>query len=250
MKNTSLRIKILSGVLCTGLAFSSSSLTFAAAENKGSTNNVVATSMDFKDSVNNKKATEAHHAEMKATLEIVIKESIASNIITKAEGDKVLAYANAKSAKTHGDLKKDKTCKNGKCDGAKGGLFNELVTKGILTQGKSDALKKTMYVKKTEIRTLEVKKSLDILVVKKVLTIGQSKKVEKAIIAKQAERVEIYKKMKDMNKTERKAYMKKMKSTSISPTKVLIDNGTITKEQEIEIQKVLPHHNRGHHGHK
>ncbi len=30
MKNTSLRIKILSGMLCTGLAFSGANLTFAA----------------------------------------------------------------------------------------------------------------------------------------------------------------------------------------------------------------------------
>ncbi len=32
---------------------------------------------------------------MKVTLEIVVKESVASKAITKAEGDKVLEYANA-----------------------------------------------------------------------------------------------------------------------------------------------------------
>ena len=244
MKNTSLRIKILSGMLCTGLAFSGANLTFAATENNVSVGNVAATSMDFKDAANNKKQAQAHHAEMKVTLEIVIKESIASNIITKAEGDNVLEYVNTKSEKTRGEHKK------GKCDGTKGGLFNDLVTEGILTQEKSDALRKSMYVKKTEIKTIEMKKGLDILVVKKVLTIEQSNKVEKAINAKQVERKETYKKMKDMSESERKAYMKKMKSTNARPTKALIDNGTITKEQEIEIQKVLPHHNHVHHGHK
>ena len=64
-------------------------------------------------------------------------------------------------------------------------------------------------------------------------------------MAKHAERKEIYKKMKDMSEKERKDYMKKIKSTKVSPMKVLIDNGTITKEQEIEIQKVLPQHNHG-----
>ncbi len=125
-----------------------------------------------------------------------------------------------------------------------------MVTEGILTQEKSDALKEKMYVKNTELRTIEMKKGLNTLVVKKVITIEQSNKVEKAIITKDAERKENYKKMKDMSENERKAYMKKMKINIVSPMKELIDNGTITKEQEKEIQKVLPHYNHGHHGHK
>ena len=47
--------------------------------------------MDIKDSDDNKKDAETDRAEMKDTLKIVIKESIKSDIITKAEGDKVLA---------------------------------------------------------------------------------------------------------------------------------------------------------------
>ena len=37
--------------------------------------------------------------------------------------------------------------------------------------------------------------------------------------------------MKNMSENERKDYMEKNKSTKVSPMKVLIDNGTITKEQ-------------------
>ena len=246
MKNTSLRIKILSGMLCTGLAFSGANLTFAATKNDGSVSKVTATtSMDFKETANNKKEALAHRAQMKVTLEIVVKESVDLKVITKAEGDKVLEYANTKSLKRGEEHKKFKKEK-----GVKGGLFNELVTEGILTPEKSDALRKKMYVKNTELRTIEMKKGLNILVVKKVITIEQSNKVEKAITTKQAERKENYKKMKDMSEVERKAYMKKMKITIVSPTKELIENGTITKEQDIEIQKVLPHNNHCHHGHK
>ena len=48
--------------------------------------------------------------------------------------------------------------------------------------------------------------------------------------------------MKDMSEKDKKDYMKKNKSNKVNPMKVLVDNGTITKEQEKEIQKILPHH--------
>ena len=247
MKSTSLKIKILSGMLCTGLAFSGANLTFAAVKNNGSVNDKSVSSVDLKAPVHNKKNAEARHAEMKVTLETVVKESVASKTITKTEGDKVLEYVNAKPSKNRWNHKKDK---KGKCDGARGGLFSELVTEGILTQEKSDALKERMYVKKTEIRTLELKKGLGTLVVKKVLTIDQSNQVKAAMIARETGKKEMYKKMKDMSERERIAYMEKTKSTVVDPMKVLIDNGTITKEQEIEIQKILPHYNHGAHGHR
>ncbi|MFT5874042.1 MAG: hypothetical protein ACI8WT_003002 [Clostridium sp.] len=245
MKNISLRMKILSGMLCTGLALSAASPSFAAVKNSDSTNDVIATSIDFKVPIDKQNVSEARNEEMKGTLQVVIKESVASNIITKEEGEKVLAYATTKSEKRSENHKKDKKCKSGKCDVKKGGLFEDLVTEGILTKEKSDKLRENMYVKKTEMRTIELRKGLNTLVVNKVLTIEQSSKVEKAIMTKHAERSEIYKKMNNMSEKERKAYMKKNKGTKVSPMKVLIDNGTITKEQEIEIQKVLPHHNHG-----
>ncbi|MGH4050616.1 MAG: hypothetical protein ACREVX_04570 [Clostridium sp.] len=245
--NTSLRIKILSGILCTGLAFSGANLTFAATQNSASINDNAVTSVDFKGSAIEKEQAQVRHAQMKATLELVIKEGVDSNAITKSEGDKVLEYANAKK---HKKSTQENKCKKGDCDRSKGGLFNDLVTEGILTQEKSDVLRKNMYAKKTQMRTMELKKGLNDLVVKKVITIEQSNKVENAMNARQVERAEIYKKMKDMSDGERKAYMKKMRDTNISPIKALIDNGTITKEQDIEIQKILPHHNHAYHGHK
>ncbi|WP_291637247.1 hypothetical protein [Clostridium sp.] len=245
MKSKSLKMKILSGMLCTGLAFSTASPSFAAVKNSDSTNGAIATSMDSKVPIDKQNVKQARHEEMKDILQVVIKESISLDIISTDEGDKVLAYATAKYKKRSEDHKKDKKCKSGKCGVKKGGLFEDLVTDGILTKEKSDKLRENMHVKKTEIRTIELRKGLSTLIDKKVLTKEQSSKVEKAIMEKHAERFESYKKMNNMSEKERKAYMKENKGTKVSPMKVLIDNGTITKEQEIEIQKVLPHHNHG-----
>jgi hypothetical protein len=250
MKNTSLRIKILSGMLCTGLVLSGTNLSFAAVNPNGGLNEKVATNMSFKFPMGNKKVEEARLTEMKAILEAVIKDSVKSKIITQTEGDRVLEYANLKADKKCADHKEDKKCKKEKCGEAKGGLFNDLVIAGILTQEKSDALRQRMYVKKTEIRTAELQKGLKTLVANKVLTMEQSNKVQEAILARDAERKENYKIMKNMSKKERKAYMKKIKSNKVNPMKVLIDKGIITKEQEKEIQKILPHYAHGHHGHK
>jgi hypothetical protein len=250
MKNKSLRIKILSGMLCTGLALSGARVSFAAIKPNGGVNKKVATNMSFKVPMDNKKVEDTRYTEMKVLLQAVIKESVRSNIITPTEGDKVLEYVTTKADKKCRDSKDDKKCKKEKCGEAKGGLFNDLVTDGILTQAKSDALREKMYVRKAELRTQELQKGLKTLVTNKILTMEQSNKVQEAILARDAERKENYKKIKNMGVKERKKYMKKIRSTKVDPMKVLIDNGTITKEQEKEIQKVLPHYGHGHHGRK
>lgn len=237
MKSTSLRIKILSGMLSASIAFSGTSLAFAIDNNIE--NEKVVTNIKFKHSSSNKKVDKAQREEVKATLQIVIKESVNSNIITKAEGDKVLEYVSIKSEKKHKGYEK------GKCDGKKGGLFNDLVTEGILTKDKSEALRKKMYVKRTEIKTVELKNSLKGLVDDKVITIDQSNKVQDIMMERQLQRKEIYKKMQSMSQKERQEYVKKMGGTKVNPMKELVDNGTITKEQEAKIQEVLPQ--RGHH---
>ncbi|MGK0465514.1 hypothetical protein [Clostridium sp.] len=241
MKKTSLRMKILSATLCTGLALSSTSVSFAEARQSGSLNEVVATSMDFKASVDNEKEGQGRFAEMKGTLEIVIKEGVLSNTITADEGKKVLEFVATRSEKRSGE---DKDCKN--CKDEKGGLFNELVDAKILTQEKSDALRDRMYLKKTQIRSEQLQRGLNILVDKKVLTPEQKEKVKKAIRSNDAQRKENYSKMKGMTKKQIKAHIKEMKKKNINPMKALIENGTITKEQEEEIQKILPSHNHKH----
>lgn len=246
MISKSIRIKILSGMLCTGLVFSGVSTSFAAAQENGRAVEKPTTSMDFKIPVDAKKAEKSKHQAIKLTLEVVIKDSIKSNIITQDEGDKVLKYITEKHEKKSKKHKKDKKCRDGKCQVQKGGLFEELVTEGILTKEKSEALREKMHEKRTEMRAQEIEKGLNTLVDNKVITPDQSKKVKEAIIARDAERKENYKKMRNMNEKEREEYMKSLKDTKVSPMKALVDNGTITKDQEREIEKVLPLYNHGH----
>ncbi|MCB2289979.1 hypothetical protein LGK97_09390 [Clostridium sp. CS001] len=240
MKNISLRMKVLSGMLCAGLTFSGTNISFAAANKENNLAVKPVTSINFKDSMDKKKIEESAQAEMKGTFELVIKESVEANIITRDEGEKVLKYLAEKS---------DKKCESGKkCKKEKGGLFNALVTEGILTKEKAGMLHEKMYIKKAEIRKEELQKGLTTLVDNKVITIEQKNKVEEVIMAVETQRKEEYKKMKDMTKEEREKHMKKMKDTKINSMKVLVDNGTITKKQEKEIQKVL--HKNHQHKHK
>lgn len=250
MKNKAIRIKILSGMLCTGLALSGATTSFAAVSGMEGSKEKLATSMDFRATMDKKQEKEIRHAEMKVVLEAVIKDSVKGNIITEAEGNKVLEYVKVKFEVKAKDTKKDKKCRDGKCDKAKGGLFEDLVTEGILTKEKADALREKMYDKKSEMRTEQLEKGLNTLVANKVLTAEQSKKVKEAMMARDAERKENFKKMRSMNEKEKEEYMKKLKSTRVNPMKALVDNGTITKEQEKEIQKVLPYYNHGRHGKK
>ena len=238
-------MKILSGMLSAGIALSGSSLAFATGNN--SENEKATTSINFRHSKSDKKAAKEHRAEMEAALQSVVKESENSNIITKAEGDKVLEYVKVKSDENRMDNKKNKEGKKGKCEGKKGGLFNDLVTEGILTKEKSEALREKMYVKRTEIKTAQIKTGLKGLVDDKVITTEQSNKVQAIITTRQTQGKENYKKMQNMSEKERQEYMKKMDGTKVNPMKALVDNGTITKEQEAKIQQVLPHHGHGHH---
>lgn len=246
MKNTSLRMKILSGMLCTGLALSTSSVSFAAGSQSENSSQKLVTSINFIADADKEKLEETRNDEMKDTLEIVIKDSVNLKIITKEEGEKVLEYVRVRSDKKCGE---DMRSSKKKCKGEKEGLFNALVTDNILTKGKSDALKEKMYLKKTEIKSEKLKKGLNILVINKKLTKDQKNKVEKAIMEMDAQKKSNCKKIEGMNKKERKAYMKKFKKTEVNPIKLLIDNGTITKDQEKEIQKILPSHKHHHHEH-
>lgn len=244
MKNISLRMKVLSGVLCAGLAFSGTNICFAAVKESGNAEVKLVTSMEQRVPMDEKKVKEAPQARMKLVLEAAIKESVESNIITKDEGDKVLKYLAERSEKKCEDGKK---CKKERDDHAKGGLFNELVTEGILSKEKADVLRQKMRAKMAETRTEELQKNLTTLETNKVLTMEQRNKVEEAIMATDAQRKEEYKKMMSMTEKEREDHMKKMRDNEVDPMKVLVEKGTITKEQHKEIKKALHHH---HHEHK
>jgi 2,3-bisphosphoglycerate-independent phosphoglycerate mutase len=245
MKNLSLRMKVLSGVLCAGLTFSGTNISFAAVKQEGNAPVKFVTSMNA--AVPMDKVEDSAQPKRNDIFEALIKESVDSKDITRDEGEKVLKYVAEKVEKKCGDNEK---CKKERGDhGKKGGLFNELVTEGILTKEKSEVLREKMHAKGAKIKTEELQKGLTTLVDNKVLTMEQRGKVEEAIMAKHAQRKEEFNKMKTMNEKEREEHMKKMRDTESDPMKELVEKGTITKAQMKEINKVL-HHHHNHDEHK
>lgn len=239
MKNLSLRMKVLSGVLCAGLTFSGTNITFAAVKPEGNAKVNFVTSMKATAPMDKEKVEDSAQTKRADTFEDLIKESVEAKDITRDEGDKVLKYVAEKVEKKCGDNEK---CKKERGDHGKGGLFNELVTEGILTKEKSEVLRDKMHAKGVKIKTEELQKGLTTLVDNKVLTIEQKSKVEEAIMAKYAQRKEEFKKMRTMNEKEREDHMKKIRDTEVDPMKELVEKGTITKDQMKEIKKVLHHH--------
>ena len=247
MKNISLKMKILSGMLCAGLAFSGTNISFAAVKESDNTEIKSVTSINSKAPMEEKKIEDPAREKMRVTFKATIKECVESNIITRAEGDKVLKYVTEKVEKNCGD---NGDCKKERDNYKKGGLFNELVTEGILTKEKADAVREKMHTKKIKIKTEELKKGLTTLVENKVLTIEQRNKVEEAIMSTYAQRSEDYKKMVNMTEEEQKDHMKRMKDTEIDAMKILVENGTITKDQMKEVKKVLHHNHKHDHKHE
>ena len=244
MKNLSLRTKVLSGVLCAGLTFTGTNISFAAAKPEGNAKVKFVTSINATVPMDKEKVEDSARTKRADTFEVLIKESVDSKDITRDEGDKVLKYVSEKVEKKCGDNEK---CKKERGTHEKGGLFNELVTEGILTKEKSEVLREKMHAKGAKIKTEELQKGLTTLVDNKVLTIEQRSKVEDAIMAKFAQRKEEFKKMKTMNEKEREEHMKKMRDTEVDPMKELVEKGTITKGQMKEINKVLHHHHHDEH---
>ena len=244
MKNLSLRMKVLSGMLCAGLAFSGTNITFATVKQEGNAQVKLVKSMNATVPMDKEKVEDSAQTKRLDTFEALIKESVEAKDITRDEGDKVLKYVSEKVENKCGDSKK---CKKERGDHGKGGLFNELVTEGILTKEKSEVLRDKMHAKGVKIKTEELQKGLTTLVDSKVLTIEQKSKVEKAIMAKYVQRKEEFKKMKTMNEKEREEHMKKMRDTESDPMKELVEKGTITKDQMKEINKVLHHHHHDEH---
>ena len=149
MKNLSLRMKVLSGVLCAGLTFSGTNISLAAVKQEGNTEVKFVTSMNATVPMDKEKVEDSSQPKRPDTFEALIKESVEAKDITRDEGDKVLKYVAEKVEKKCGDNEK---CKKERGTHEKGGLFNELVTEGILTKEKSEMLREKMHAKGVKIK--------------------------------------------------------------------------------------------------
>jgi hypothetical protein len=224
MKRITLKTKIITALLTGGIILSSASLAFAATAKP--------LNIDGKPPLKNE------FRQPKAELEATLKLAVSSNIITQTESDKILAYENSKIRPTD---KKDNTTQK------KPDRFKELVSNGILTQAKADALKASEQIQRDTKRQQDLDANLIKLVTDKTITQDQSDKIKNALVKDEAEKKANFEKTKAMTDEERKTYMDNNKATHINPLKSLVDNGTITQAQA---DKVGPgsHGEHGKHG--
>ena len=208
MKSISLKTKIITGLITGGMLLSSVSLALATTNKQASTTGNTSFKNEFK--------------QQKGNLEAALKLGVSSNIITQAESDKILAYENSK-IKTVGNKEKNKMEKTD--------LYSELVTSGILTQAKADALKASEQIQREAERKLELSTKLAKLVTDKTITQDQSDKIKTALINEEAIVKANSEKIKAMTEEQRKAYMEANKASHVNPLKALVDNGTITQAQ-------------------
>ncbi|MBU3143215.1 hypothetical protein [Clostridium sp. CF012] len=212
MKSISLKTKIVTGLITGGMLLSSVSLAFATTNKPVSSNGKAPLANELRQG--------------KGELEATLKLGVSSNTITQAESDKILAYQNSK-IKT-----KDKKEVN---KGERPDFYKELVSNGILTQAKADALKSSEQIQRDAKMQLDLETNLAKLVTDKTITQDQSDKIKAAMIKEQATIKANFEKTKDMTKEERIEYMDANKDNHINPLKALVDSGIITRAQAEKI---------------
>lgn len=208
MKSISLKTKIITGLITGGMLLSSVSLALASTTKPVSTNGRENFKSEFK--------------QPKGGLEATLKLGVSSKIITQAESDKILAYESSK-IKTKDNKEKNKM--------EKPDLYKEVVTSGILTQAKADALKASEQTQRATDRKQQLETNLAKLVTAGTITQDQSDKIKAAIIKEEAVVKADFEKTKAMTQEQRKAYMETNKVNHVNPLKALVDNGTITQAQ-------------------
>lgn len=239
----SLKAKILCGVLAGGVILSAGSSAFAASQN--ASNSTENSKIEYKVPMDRNKFHEERMAEMNKILQEVLKEAVASNIITQEESDQIKAYKDKRDQqKEENKLSKDK----GIGKEGKGGFWAELVSEGILTKEKADILREKIHEKNQVLREANLKQNLSKLVENKTLTQEQADKIAAAIKAENDARKAAFEKTKNMTEEKRHEYMQSIKDSRKDPIKALLDNGTITEAQEKEVRKILPGHKNKHNG--
>lgn len=194
----------------------------------------------------------------------ILSEMVKDGTLTQSEADKVTAYQKEKQKSMKTEIEKAKKMteeerKNYFSTKKAAGqdFFAELVSKGIITQAKADAIKARVQLKKQEMKTArlnEIKSQLGTLVTKGTITQTQADKVIEYLNQNAGSKCRIGKskisdadkeKINNMTEEERKAYFEKIKGEKGSFLKELVDNGTLTQEQADEIGKVIHPNRRG-----
>lgn len=244
-----LKTKILCGAVAGGILLSTTSIAFASTSNNVTSKTT--SNASYRSASNNK------NQDMEKVLESVLKEGVTSKTITQEESDKIKTYNDEKRENFKEEMKNNKEAKNNKdtentkkakVKGEKKDLFANLVSDGVLSKEKADALRKSMNEQFQALREKTMKENLSKLVTNKTITQEQANKIQTAMKEQMEKRKSEMEKMKTMTEEERKEYMETNKEEKVNPIDSLVKNGTITEKQEDAIKKAIL--NKGDKNHK
>lgn len=225
MKNNKLA-RIFAGVIASVMVVSATAFAVSAvsAENAAETTTAAAAMEKFGRGPGGRRG--APDAEMAARMAEDLQAAVTANIITQAESDGITAFLTADKSKP------------------KAGLFADLVTNGILTQEKADALKANFEAQRELKHQEELKTALDKFVAENTITQDQADKITAAINAAEAARKAARDAAAAMSKADRKTYMDSFRGAEVKPLASLVADGIITQAQADTIGKEL-HQGRG-----
>lgn len=250
--------KFITGAVVAGFVFATGFTTFAAQRNNNSCaalNNAFAAEQ-----------TKHNRGFVRGDgLTSILTEMVKDGTLTQSEADKITEYRKEKRKSMKAEMGKVKkmteeerknyfsTKKTERQD-----LLTELVSSGIITQAKADAIKARIQLKNQEMKAArlnEIKTQLSTLVSKGTINQTQADKVVEYLNRNSSSKCKLVRdrnneadreKIRNMTEAERKAYFESKKGEKGGFLKELVDNGTLTQDQANEIRKVIrPQHVRG-----
>ena len=247
--------KFISGAVVVSVILTTGITTLAAQRNG---NNVVAISQTSEGKGPCKVGTKGRN------FKSILTEMVKDGTLTQSEVDKITALQKEKQESMKAEMDKIKNMtaeeKENYLNTKKvehQDFLTELVSKGIITPAKAEAIKAKMEQKNQEMKTArlnEVKSQLGTLVKKGTIDQGQADKVIE-YMNQMKEKVKIEKgsipqtekdKIKNMTEQERKAYFEKVRGEKGNFLKELVDNGTLTQEQANAVREIIrPQHGKG-----
>jgi polyhydroxyalkanoate synthesis regulator phasin len=179
----------------------------------------------------------------------LLPELVADGTLSQGESDKITEYAKEKREARKAEMDKVKTMtteerkaymaekKNTHQD-----LLSELVSKGILTQAKADAVKEKMqqkHVQEGQARVQDTTEKINKLADSGTITKEQASKVIEEIKKNVEEKRALGEKLKTMTTEERKANMEKNKGQRTDLLKKMVEDNTLTQEQATAIRNAI-----------
>jgi len=185
-----------------------------------------------------------------AGMQSVLNNLVASNQITQAQADQIIARQ--KQLQTERQQLREKMRDMTKAEretlrkqnrAEKVDLLTQLVTEGTITQEQADAIKTAMRDQRATRQQERLSAALNGLVEKNVISSEQSIAIVSKMTAMMNDRQAEMEKMRGMTAEQRRQYMKDNRPAN--PLAELVTSGVLTQEQADQVQTVLGHPGKG-----